>query len=124
MAHGHRLTEVDAQGAVSDTGHMGHQPSIYQPRLWGGCVEEGEEGKDRNGATYIQVILHGSVEHHQVGEEGAKVGNGALHHTLWGQEGQEGQQRAGTCRGGDTGVAMPDSPSPAAAAAASEPSSG
>lgn len=60
-----------------DTGHTGDQPSFYQPRLW---EEEGGQG----GGTYIQEILHGCVQHHQVREEGAKVGNGALHHTLWG----------------------------------------
>lgn len=91
-------------------------------------MEKGEEGENRDGGTYIQEILHGSVKHHQVREEGAKVGNGALHHTLWGQKGQQGQQRAGTSlsshQGGGTGAPVSDSPFLSAAAAASEPSLG
>lgn len=78
------------QGAVTNTGRMGDQPSIYQPGLLGGCAEDEEEGEDRDGGTYIQEILHGGVEHHQVREEGAKVGDGALHHTLRGQQGTVG----------------------------------
>lgn len=49
----------------------------------------------QGGGTYIQEILHGRVQHHQVREEGAKVGNGALHHTLWGQKGQVGSAELG-----------------------------
>lgn len=33
--------------------------------------------------THIQIVLHGGVQHHQVGEERAQVGNGALDDALW-----------------------------------------
>lgn len=32
--------------------------------------------------THIQVVLHGRVQHHQVREKGAQVGDGALDDTL------------------------------------------
>lgn len=34
------------------------------------------------GLTHIQIVLHRGVQHHQVCEEGAQVGNGALDDTL------------------------------------------
>lgn len=33
--------------------------------------------------THIQVVLHGRVQHHQVSEERAQIGDGALDDTLW-----------------------------------------
>jgi len=80
----------------------GTSPLFISP----GCAEEGEEAEDRDGGTYVQEILHGGVKHHQVCEEGAKVGNGALHHALQGQKGQQGQERAGTSPGSRRGGGM------------------
>lgn len=34
----------------------------------------------------LYVILHGGVHHHQVGQEGAQVRNGPLHHALFTEE--------------------------------------
>lgn len=73
------------QDVVWDTGHREGPAFLLSAQALGGRGGQG-------GGTNIQEILHGRVQHHQVREEGAKVGNSALHHALWGQKGQWGQQ--------------------------------
>lgn len=52
----------------------------------GRCAElraEDPPAPPRPALTHIQIVLHRRVQHHQVCEEGAQVGNGALDDTLW-----------------------------------------